>query len=258
MGKNEKIKSGIEELKSETIERLKELSTINRTTEILKTGKPEDETLQSIAYILPDGWQYPEFTTARIIYNNQEFRSKNFSKTKWGLKQEFTTIDNIQGNIEIFYSKSFPDADEGPFLMEERDLISNLANIISGYLNSNKGKAVLKRFGYKTAGEDFAPEKEQCDITSMQLLQRFLNKNNYDRDIYHDLMPFKVREILIIANLYDAYSIEQEGHFSEHIMGEYAKLNLTSLPRITGVSTEEEAIEQLRSKHFDLVIILKI
>ncbi|MEZ5148269.1 MAG: hypothetical protein R2759_14695 [Bacteroidales bacterium] len=40
------------------------------------------------------------------------------------------------------------------------------------------------------------------------------------------------------------------------MMGEYAKLNLTSLPRITGVSTLEEAIEQLHSKHFDLVIIM--
>jgi len=90
----------------------------------------------------------------------------------------------------------------------------------------------------------------------MQLLQRFLNKNNYDRDIYHDLMPFKVGEILLIANLYDAYIIEKEGHFSEQIMGEYAQLNLTSLPRITGVSTVEEAEEQLNSKHFDLVIIM--
>lgn len=256
MDQNKKIKSGIEELKSETIERLKELATINRTTEILKIAKPENETLQSIAYILPDGWQYPEFTTARIIFDKQEYRSNNFKTTKWSQRQEFKTIDNLPGSIEIFYTKSFPAAEEGPFLREERDLINNLANIITGYLNSNKGKAVLKRFGYKAEDEEFPSEKELCDITSMQLLQRFLNKNNYDRDIYHDLMPFKVKEILIVANLYDAYSIEQEGHFSEHIMGEYAKLNLTSLPRLTGVSSEDEAIEQLSSKHFDLVIFM--
>jgi len=256
MDKNNNIRTGIEELKSETLERLKELSTINRTTQILKIGISEEETLQSIVHILPDGWQYPEFTTARIIFDNQEFRSNNFKKTKWSQQQDFKTIDNVSGSIEIFYTKSFPDANEGPYLKEERDLINNLANIITGYLNSNKGKAVLKRYGYKTDNEELTSKKELCDITSMQLLQRFLNKNNYDRDIYHDLMPFKVKEILIVANLYDAYSIEQEGHFSEHIMGEYAKLNLTSLPRITGVSTEDEAMEQLRSKHFDMVICM--
>ncbi|NVO19178.1 MAG: pyruvate, phosphate dikinase [Bacteroidetes bacterium] len=89
-----------------------------------------------------------------------------------------------------------------------------------------------------------------------QLLQRFLNKNNYNRDIYHDLMPFKVKEILLVANLYDAYSIEREGRFSEYVLGEYHQLSLTSVPRITGVSSAEEAFEQLNSKHYDLVIFM--
>ncbi|MCK4662662.1 MAG: pyruvate, phosphate dikinase [Bacteroidales bacterium] len=69
-------------------------------------------------------------------------------------------------------------------------------------------------------------------------------------------MPFKVKEILLVATLYDAYSIEKEGRFSEHILGEYHQLNLTSVPRVTGVSTIEEALEQLYSKHFDLIIIM--
>ena len=69
-------------------------------------------------------------------------------------------------------------------------------------------------------------------------------------------MPFKVREILLVATLYDAYSIEKEGHFSEHILGEYHQLNLTSMPRVTGVSSYEEALDQLESRHFDLVILM--
>ncbi len=250
------LQSGYERLRSETIERLKELSTINRTTAILKEGKSEYESLQQIVHILPDGWQYPEFTKARIIFDNHELRSTEFYKTQWSQKQEFETIDNKRGSIEIYYTKSFPNEFEGPFLKEERDLIINLSNIITGYLNSIKGKAVLKRFGYKTTEEAAPEKKEECTITSMQLLQRFLNKNNYDRDIYHDLMPFKVKEILIVANLYDAYCIENEGRFTEHMIGEYSRLNLSSMPRITGVSTEDEALEQLHSKHFDLVIIM--
>ncbi|MCB0804949.1 MAG: pyruvate, phosphate dikinase [Bacteroidales bacterium] len=245
-----------EQLRTETIERLKELSTINRTTNILKEEKPSGETLQKISYVLPSGWQYPEFTTARIIYGPEEFRANNFRVTEWSQRADFETFDNVGGAIEIFYLKSFPEADEGPFLHEERDLINNLANIISGYLNNVKGKAVMKRYGKTEISQEEEPEPEKCSITSMQLLQRFLNKNNYNRDLYHDLMPFKVKEILIISNLYDAYYIEKEGRFSEHMMGEYAKLNLTSLPRITGVSSQDEAIEQLRSKHFDLVIIM--
>jgi hypothetical protein len=252
----DKFTSSYERLRSQTIERLKELSTINRTTAIMKEGKSEYETLQQIAYILPEGWQYPEFTKARIIYDSHEFRSNEFYKTTWFQKQQFKTIDNKAGSIEIYYTQNFPEADEGPFLREERALIDNLANIITGYLNGIKGVAVMKRFGYKSEEGSETEAKQEVPITSMQLLQRFLNKNNYDRDIYHDLMPFKVKELLIVANLYDAYCIENEGRFTEHMVGEFSRLNLTSTPRITGVSTEEEAMEQLHSKHFDLVVIM--
>ena len=93
-------------------------------------------------------------------------------------------------------------------------------------------------------------------VTSRQLLQKFLNKSNADRDLYHDLMPFKVKEILLISNLYDAYMIENEGRFSEYVLGEYYSYSLTSMPRIIGVTTEEEALEQLRAKHYDLIIMM--
>ncbi|MBE9468897.1 MAG: pyruvate, phosphate dikinase [Bacteroidetes bacterium] len=84
----------------------------------------------------------------------------------------------------------------------------------------------------------------------------FLNRYNANRDIFHDLMSFKVKEILLVATLYDAYTLEKEGRFTESILGEYYQLNLTSVPRITGVTTFEEAKKQLKSKHFDLIIIM--
>lgn len=92
--------------------------------------------------------------------------------------------------------------------------------------------------------------------TSLQLLYHFLRDQNSERDIYHDLMRFKVNEILLIATLYDAFSIEREGRFVDEIFGEFHHLNLNSFPRITGVSSEEEVQEHLLKKNFDLVIII--
>ncbi|MCU4176905.1 pyruvate, phosphate dikinase [Marinilabiliaceae bacterium N1Y90] len=83
-----------------------------------------------------------------------------------------------------------------------------------------------------------------------------MHKNNAARDIYHDLMPFRVKEILLVANLYDAYAIENEGRFTEQVMGGFHQLHLSSLPRVTGVTTYEEAIEKLNEKHFDLIIVM--
>ena len=99
-------------------------------------------------------------------------------------------------------------------------------------------------------------EDQHPSLSSRQLLQKFLNKQNANRDIFHDLMPYKVKEVLLVATLYDAYAIEKEGHFSEYILEEYHQLNLASVPRVTGVSSYAEALEQLHSKHFDLVILM--
>lgn len=246
----------IEQLIFERTERLKELAAINRTTEILKEGKPVDETLQQLSMIFPAAWQYPDYTVCRISYGGKEYRSPNFITTQWLQRQSFDTIDGRTGFIDIFYLKEFLQFEEGPFLKEERHLIANLATAISGYLNSITAKEIIKKSGIAEHYELQADTTREQPLTGRQLLQRFLNKNNYNRDIYHDLQPFKVKEILLVANLYDAYSIEREGRFSEYVLGEYHQLSLTSVPRITGVSTAEEAFELLNSRHFDLVIFM--
>jgi hypothetical protein len=229
-------KEEIEKLLFERRERLKELAAINRTTEILKENKSLEETLQHICMLLPTAWQYPDYTVARIRFDGKEYRSPNFEETTWLQRQGFKTIDGRTGAIEVFYTRKFIDIDEGPFMNEERLLIENLAGIITGYLNSISAREILSQTELE---ERFRPKvisRKEAQVSSKQLLQRFLNKNNANRDVYHDLMPFKVREILLVANLYDAYSIEREGRFSEHVLGEYSQLNLTSVPRITGVS----------------------
>lgn len=242
-----------QQLKAENIERLKELAAINRSTQIFKEAKTIEEALRQVCMILPPAWQYPQFTAARIIYDNKEYVSESFEPTKWVQRQKIETIDDKVGYIEIYYLRKFPDLDEGPFLLEERHLIDNLANMISGYINSVLAKGIIKP---KIKPSASLTETAQPSVTRRQLLQRFINKSNEDRDIYHDLMPFKVKEILLVANLYDAYSIEQEGRFSEHVLGEYHTLNLTSIPRITGVSSIEESLEMLRGRHFDLIIAM--
>jgi hypothetical protein len=238
-----------------TRERLKELTAINQTTAILRTGKPIEEALHQICLILPKAWQYPEYTVGLIRYGNVEVKTPAFRETEWSQKQDFETIDNQRGYILICYLKAFPQSFEGPFLEEERHLIVNLANIITGYLDSVKGKAILRKTSQKDSLEP-KPEQPVPVRYSRKLLQTFLNRTNYNRDLYHDLMPFKVREILLVANLYDAYSIEKEGRFSEHVLGEFYSLSLSTMPRITGVSTTEEVMEQLNTKHYDLIIIM--
>lgn len=228
-------------------ERLKELACINHTTSILKEGKTIEESLHEIVLILPAAWQYPEYTVSRIKFMEKQFETADFVETEWKMSQDFSTIDGEHGTIEVYYKTPFRQEDEGPFLKEERDLIRNIANIITGYINSYKAFDIIR---------PRTDDSESRDKTGRKLLQKFLDRHNSERDIYRDLMPFKVKEILLIANLYDAYSIEGEGRFTDLMLGEYYNLSFTSVPRLTGVSSEEEAFSKLKKKHYDLIIIM--
>lgn len=232
-------------------ERLKELAAINNVISIIKEAKPIPETLHQLCLILPDAWQYPEYTVARVKYGKYEFQTVGFKETPWCQRQGFESIDGNYGAIEIFYTREFHKEHEGPFLKEERDLINNLANILVGYINSIKGRDIIKEIKIPTK-KKFTDEIPH----TKRLLQSFINQHNADRDIYHDLMPFKVQEILLISTLYDAYSIEREDRLTDNILGEYAKLSLSSVPRITGVSSLDEALEKLEERYFNMIIIM--
>ncbi len=87
-------------------------------------------------------------------------------------------------------------------------------------------------------------------------LSKIYRRRLNDRDIFQELMSFKVKEVLLIANYYDSYSIVREGRFFDKIIGEYLQLNLFTSPRITSVANCEDALNTLQERTFDMVIIM--
>lgn len=74
--------------------------------------------------------------------------------------------------------------------------------------------------------------------------------------LFHELMSQKVREILLISSLYDAWVMEGDCRLSEAIINEYRGLNLSHPPRLNWVSSSEAALAALGNKNLDLVIIM--
>lgn len=87
-------------------------------------------------------------------------------------------------------------------------------------------------------------------------LGKIYKRKKSDRDIFQELMPYKVTDILLVANYYDAFNIEGESPFSDKIVGEYLKLNMYSAPRFTSVLNYREAVRNLGKRHFNLIIIV--
>ena len=51
------------------------------------------------------------------------------------------------------------------------------------------------------------------------------------------LMPFRVQEILLVASMYDAFTLEEGGRLTELLLSEYRDLNLSFPPHVTRAST---------------------
>ena len=76
---------------------------------------------------------------------------------------------------------------------------------------------------------------------------------------FETLMPWRVRNILLVSSLYDSYTFQEDGRLTESLFSEYLQLNLRYAPNVQRVSNATEALELLRSQKFDLIIsMLKI
>ena len=79
----------------------------------------------------------------------------------------------------------------------------------------------------------------------------------YLRDVsFVNLMTRRIFNVLIVANPYDAFMLEDDGRVDEKIFDEYMDLGLRYPPTFTQVSTTEEANQVLRSTDIDLVICM--
>ncbi len=74
--------------------------------------------------------------------------------------------------------------------------------------------------------------------------------------IFHELMSFKVREILLVSSPYDAFIMEEDTSVATRIIREYQELNLSGAPRITRVTTVDEALQEVSNREIDLVFTM--
>ena len=73
---------------------------------------------------------------------------------------------------------------------------------------------------------------------------------------FQDLMQKRIFNVLLVASPYDAFMMEEDGRIEEQLYFEYVALNLSSPPRVTKVSTTEQAVEAMEEKHFGLTIMM--
>ena len=89
------------------------------------------------------------------------------------------------------------------------------------------------------------------------MLSKFKLNQLYFKDTqFANLMTRRIFNVLLIANPYDAFMLEDDGRIDEKIFNEYTSLSLRYPPRFTQVSSCEEALEHLGNLSYDLIICM--
>jgi signal transduction histidine kinase len=127
-------------------ERVKELTALHRTARLLQDDlRPTSELMRDVVALLPDAWQFPETTGARIRFQSLSTSTPNFLETHWLQVSSFTVRGGSAGEITVCYLVEKPEAAEGPFLAEERDLIDSLAEMLKSYFQHKLADEDLQR-----------------------------------------------------------------------------------------------------------------
>ena len=92
-------------------------------------------------------------------------------------------------------------------------------------------------------------------IMNANIPQEF--NNFFLKDVsFVNLMTKRIFNILIVANPYDAFMLEDDGRIDEKLFDEYMELGMRYPPTFTQVSTTEDAAEALKTTDIDLVICM--
>ena len=191
------IKEQLSQRETQLKERIKELKGLYFTSMLVQD---KDNSIVEIAKQLSDRisffWQYPEITCARVIFDEQEFKSGNFKETRWKLSSDIIIFGLKRGMIEVYYLKEKPTIDEGPFLKEERNLIDTMATILAQGFESRLTERKLK-------------ERIKLEDMIINLSKEFIN---FNEDNFESIIETSLEKIarFIRADYSYIYLLEED------------------------------------------------
>ncbi len=85
-------------------ERIKELNCLYGVSNLVeKPGATLEEIIQGTLDLIPPSWQYPEITCARVILNDQVYKTDNFEETEWKQARDIIVNNEQVGSLEVYY-----------------------------------------------------------------------------------------------------------------------------------------------------------
>jgi len=126
-------------------ERVKELTCLYETSRLIGSDKSVESVFEKLVDLMRVAWQYPDITGVRAIYLGQVFATSNFKETEWMQSADIRVSGDKIGVLEVCYLEEKPTIKEGFFLVEERELITALAENVSRFIERIGAEEALEK-----------------------------------------------------------------------------------------------------------------
>ncbi len=158
-------------------ERAKELNCLYRIEEWLnKPGVTLEQVCMGIIEAIPAGWQHPEVCQARIILEDATYTASGLKESPWVMTAALKVFDQVLGTLSVYYTQQMPIEDDGPFLKEERKLVTTIAERLASHIAFQKMRSVYHQ--YNTAAQELVEHARPEWRVVLDLLRRT------DRNLY--------------------------------------------------------------------------
>lgn len=72
----------------------------------------------------------------------------------------------------------------------------------------------------------------------------------------NDLMRRRIREVLLVSSLYEAFILQEDGNLYDQLTVEFEELRLSSAPAFAHATSAKEAFVALEDRRFDLLLVM--
>ncbi len=121
---------------------------------------------QGVVDLIPPAWQYPKITCAKLVIDDREFSTENYEESKWQQKGDITVNSTKVGFLIVGYLLKKPEANEGPFLNEERYLLNLVCERVGRVTERNQMETMLQESDveYRTLVDEVNDGIYICDL----------------------------------------------------------------------------------------------
>ncbi|MBU2648947.1 CHASE domain-containing protein [bacterium] len=154
----QQLEDTVRERTNDLGERIKELNCLYGISHLVAQKDISlEDIFQGAVDLIPRSWQYPDITCARVVFKQQQVESHalqmtvrnietaGFQQSAW-MQKEYIYVDGQHiGTLEVYYLEKKPARDEGPFLKEERGLLTAVADELGRIIERFRSEKNLKQ-----------------------------------------------------------------------------------------------------------------